>query len=102
MGAELRRDLGRLDGRNHAELAAGLRNAGLRKYSRGYKTGGFNSGYIAPNPETSPEYVDAVEIGAKKLFGSMFQINGAAFYYNYQNDQQPLTVQNAATTRSAA
>ena len=67
------------------------------KYSRGYKTGGFNSSYIAANPETAPEYVDAGEIGAKKLFGSIFQINGAVFYYNYQNDQQPLSVQNAAT-----
>jgi len=70
---------------------------GYAKYSRGYKTGGFNSGFIAANPETAPEYVDAFEVGAKKLFGSMFQINGAAFYYNYQNDQQPLNVQDAAT-----
>jgi iron complex outermembrane recepter protein len=67
------------------------------KYSRGYKTGGFNAGYIAANPVTAPEYVDALEIGGKENIGSTIQINGAAFFYNYQNDQQPLSVQNPAT-----
>ena len=36
------------------------------KYSRGYKTGGFNSGTLAAFPETQPETVDAIEIGLKK------------------------------------
>jgi iron complex outermembrane receptor protein len=66
------------------------------RYARGYKTGGFNSGTISAHPLTSPEYVDAVELGAKKTWGSMLQVNGAIFYYAYQNDQQPLTVQTAA------
>jgi iron complex outermembrane recepter protein len=66
------------------------------RYARGYKTGGFNSGTISAHPLTSPEYVDAVELGAKKTWGSMLQVNGAIFYYSYQNDQQPLTVQTAA------
>lgn len=60
------------------------------KYSRGYKTGGFNSGIIAPFPETLPESVDAFEGGIKKTFASNFQANLTAFYYNYKNDQQPL------------
>jgi iron complex outermembrane receptor protein len=71
------------------------------KYSRGYKTGGFNSGILAPSPETQPEFVDAYEFGLKKTFGHSFQANLAAFYYNYQNDQIPLAVQpaiGAATT----
>jgi iron complex outermembrane receptor protein len=68
---------------------------GYVKYSRGYKTGGFNGGQVAAFPETAPEYVDAIEGGVKKTFGSTFQINGAAFFYNYQNDQQPLTIQNS-------
>src|SRR5579871_3485246 len=67
------------------------------KYSRGYKTGGFNAGSIAADPETAPEYVDAFEVGGKKLIGSQWQLNAAAFFYNYQNDQQPLNVQNPAT-----
>ncbi len=66
------------------------------KYSRGYKTGGFNGGQVAAFPETNPEYVDAIEGGVKKSWGSVFQINGAAFFYNYQNDQQPLTIQNSS------
>ena len=65
------------------------------KYARGYKTGGFNGGQVAAFPETAPEYVDSIEGGLKKSWGSVFQINAAAFYYNYQNDQQPLTIQNS-------
>ncbi|HEY5071090.1 MAG TPA: TonB-dependent receptor [Caulobacteraceae bacterium] len=66
------------------------------KYSRGYKTGGFNSGIIAAAPETQPEFVDAYEAGLKKTFGGRFQANIALFYYDYQNDQVPLNVQGAA------
>ncbi|HEY3797528.1 MAG TPA: TonB-dependent receptor [Caulobacteraceae bacterium] len=66
------------------------------KYSRGYKSGGFTTFTLAANPETKPEFVDAVEIGAKKTFGRTFTANVAAFYYNYANDQIPLTVQNSA------
>src|SRR5579872_1536786 len=62
------------------------------RYARGYKTGGFNSGTISGSPLTSPEYVDAIELGAKKQWGPVFQLNSALFYYSYQNDQQPLTV----------
>jgi iron complex outermembrane receptor protein len=64
------------------------------KYSRGYKSGGFSTYTIGANPETLPEYVDAFEIGAKKTVGRSITLNGAAFYYNYYNDQVPLTVQN--------
>jgi iron complex outermembrane recepter protein len=66
------------------------------KYSRGYKTGGFNSGILAAAPETLPEFVDAYEIGLKKNIGRTFQANLAAFFYNYTNDQVPLAVQGAA------
>jgi iron complex outermembrane receptor protein len=68
------------------------------KYSRGYKTGGFNAGTVAANPITAPEYVDAYEIGLKQTLSSTFQLNASAFYYNYQNDQQPLNVQIPGTT----
>lgn len=62
------------------------------RYSRGYKTGGFNSGIVAPSPMTLPETVDAFEVGFKRTFFQNFQTNIAAFYYNYANDQQPLGV----------
>jgi len=60
------------------------------KYSRGYKTGGFDSGTVLPNPETFPELVNAFEVGLKKTIGRTFQLNASAFYYQYYNDQQPL------------
>jgi iron complex outermembrane recepter protein len=62
------------------------------KYSRGYKSGGFNEGAISALPETNPEYIDAYEVGLKQQFGRQFQINAAAYYYNYQGFQIPLTV----------
>ena len=62
------------------------------RYSRGYKSGGFNAGGVSPDPETAPEYVDSYEIGAKRQFGGQLQLNAAAFYYNYTNLQVPLTV----------
>jgi iron complex outermembrane receptor protein len=66
------------------------------KYSRGYKSGGFNSGTLAAFPETQPESVDAFEVGLKKTVNREFQANLSAFYYLYYNDQQPLGVQGAA------
>jgi iron complex outermembrane receptor protein len=70
---------------------------GYAKYSRGYKTGGFNSGINAVDPETSQETVDAFEVGYKQTFARAFQANAAVFYYNYKNDQQPLGELDAAT-----
>ncbi|HLK23862.1 MAG TPA: TonB-dependent receptor [Caulobacteraceae bacterium] len=63
------------------------------KYSRGYKAGGFNTPIINANVETPPEYVDDYEIGVK-LSHPTWQINGDVFYYNYTNDQQPLSVES--------
>jgi iron complex outermembrane recepter protein len=62
------------------------------RYSRGYKTGGFNSGIVTVFPETAPEFVNAWEVGFKDTFARTFQTNIAAFFYDYINDQQPLGV----------
>lgn len=62
------------------------------KYSRGYKSGGFNEGGISALPQTSPEYIDAYELGVKRQFGRQFQLNAAAYYYLYNGFQIPLTV----------
>jgi iron complex outermembrane receptor protein len=62
------------------------------RYARGYKSGGFSTYTIGADPETTPEYVDSFEVGAKKSIGRQFTLNGAAFYYNYYDDQVPLTV----------
>ncbi|HEV2531937.1 TonB-dependent receptor [Phenylobacterium sp.] len=64
-------------------------------YSRGFKAGGFRIGIDTTEgakPSTSPEHLNAFEIGLKKDFGRTFQVNAALFYYDYKNDQIPLTV----------
>ena len=66
------------------------------RYSRGYKSGGFNAGGISPSPETKPEYVDSYEVGVKHQFGKTLAVNLAAFYYDYTNLQVPLTVNTAS------
>jgi iron complex outermembrane receptor protein len=63
------------------------------RYSRGYKSGGFNAGGISQFPETGEELLDAFEIGAKKSFGADFQLNATAYYYSYDGLQVPLDVQ---------
>ncbi len=71
------------------------------KYSRGYKSGGFLLGTLAPQPEAKKETVNAYEVGAKKNLGRTFQINGAVFYNDYNDLQLNLQQLNAAGTASA-
>jgi iron complex outermembrane receptor protein len=66
------------------------------KYSRGYKSGGWSTYTLGANPETQPEFVDAFEAGAKKSTGQ-YTINADVFYYNYYNEQTPLTIQDPTT-----
>jgi len=64
------------------------------KYSRGYKSGGFNAGYLYQAPETAPESLDAYELGAKRQwFDRKLTTNLSLFYYNYDGMQIPLSVQ---------
>jgi iron complex outermembrane recepter protein len=68
-------------------------------FSRGFKAGGFRIGIDTTegaSPSTNPEHLNAFEIGLKKDFGRTFQVNMAAFYYDYKNDQIPLTVASTA------
>jgi iron complex outermembrane recepter protein len=65
---------------------------GYLKYSRGYKSGGFNASTISVNPESQAEHLDAIELGGKETFNNEFQVNGALFYYNYKDKQIPLTL----------
>ncbi|THD60236.1 TonB-dependent receptor, partial [Phenylobacterium sp.] len=67
------------------------------RYNRGYKAFGFNAGYIGPNVEATPEYVDDFEVGFKKTAGK-FTLDAAAFYYNYQDAQIPIGVPQGAIT----
>jgi iron complex outermembrane receptor protein len=60
------------------------------RYNRGYKALALNAGYVGANPEAAPESVNDYEIGLKKTFNRTLQIDIAAFYYDYANDQLPL------------
>jgi iron complex outermembrane receptor protein len=62
------------------------------RYNRGYKAFAFNAGFISPNTEAAPEYVNDFEIGYKGTFGHTFTLDVAGFYYDYQNDQVPIGV----------
>jgi iron complex outermembrane receptor protein len=69
---------------------------GYASISRGFKSGIFNS--TTPlDPAVEPETLDAYEIGAKsEWFDGTLRLNGAVFYYEYDDIQ--LTRINAGTT----
>ncbi len=63
------------------------------KYSRGYKTGGFNATDMAPLPRTNEETVDAFELGWKQEMPEYgLTANFAAFLYDYKDVQVPLSI----------
>jgi len=62
------------------------------RYNRGYKPFAFNAGFIDPDPTTKNEYVNDYELGLKESVGRHVQVNIDAFYYDYSNDQVPLTI----------
>jgi iron complex outermembrane receptor protein len=58
------------------------------KYSRGYKSGGFNAGTFSLSPEVAPESLDDIEGGVKKTFGGgTLTLDASAYYYWYHNMQ---------------
>ncbi len=79
------------------------------QYTRGYKTGGFRLGQLSPDDPTTPEderfvdeeTVNAYEIGAKGLFfDNRLSMATSAFYYDYTNQQAPITFIIPGTTIS--
>ena len=63
--------------------------------SRGYKSGGFNSG-ACQNPYDS-ERLDAVEVGTKNLFfDRRLLLNASAFYYRFRNLQVEQVINTSA------
>ncbi len=65
------------------------------KYSRGYKSGGYNIGIftvLSFQPLTDSEHVDSFEVGYKKTWMHNLTTDVAAFWYNYANLQIPITV----------
>ena len=71
------------------------------RYGRGYESMSFLAGTVGANPEVSPEYIDAYEIGYKQTFGHTLLIDLAAFYYDYVNLQLPISILNGGVTQTA-
>jgi iron complex outermembrane receptor protein len=69
------------------------------KYTRGYKSGGFNAGAFSPGRTgyTDPEFINAYELGLKQEIARRLTANFALFYYDYKDPQIPLTVRDPAT-----
>ncbi|MBL0925589.1 MAG: TonB-dependent receptor [Sphingomonadaceae bacterium] len=73
-------------------------------YSEGFKSGGFNTRYLAPVPSAisyNPELLKSYEIGAKvELFDRRLRVNTAAFHSNYDDIQLTVYDQGAPITRN--
>lgn len=69
------------------------------KYTRGYKSGGFNAGQFAPGQTgyTEPEFINAYELGLKKTFAHRLVANLSLFHYDYEDAQYPSTVRDPVT-----
>jgi len=74
---------------------------GYVKYSRGYKSGGFLLGTLAPQPQAKEEQVDAFEVGLKKTIAGSFQVNASAFFNDYKDLQLNLSQLNTAGTAAS-
>jgi iron complex outermembrane receptor protein len=71
-------------------------------YSRGFKSGTFNSSGPGA-PPTNPEIIDAYEIGLKStLLDGAGQMNIALYYNDYADLQVTRTVQGSLVTENAA
>jgi iron complex outermembrane recepter protein len=73
-------------------------------YSEGFKSGGFNTRYLAPVPSAisyNPELLTTYEAGAKvDLFDRKLRINTAAFHSKYNDIQLTVYDQGAPITRN--
>jgi len=70
------------------------------RYGRGYEAPSFNAGQVLPNPAVGPEFLNSYEIGWKQSFGKSLLVNLAAFYYDYEGLQLPISVTNGGVTQS--
>ena len=66
------------------------------RYTRGYKSGGFNAGQFAPGDTgyTDPEFINSYEFGVKQTLAERLTANLSVFYYDYKDAQYPSTVRD--------
>jgi iron complex outermembrane receptor protein len=70
-------------------------------FAKGFKTGGFNLGQ--PQPSYAPESLTDYEAGFKlDLLDRKLRLNGAAFYYDYNNLQVTRTNNSTSVIMNAA
>ena len=65
------------------------------RYNRGFKPGGYNTAAGAALnqfPEVDAEHVNAYEVGLKRTWGRILEVEASAFYYDYRGAQAPFTV----------
>ena len=70
------------------------------RYGRGYESPSFNAGQNIALPAVKPEYLNAYEIGYKESFGKNLLVDLAAYYYDYQALQVPLSISNGGVTQA--
>ena len=65
------------------------------KYTRGYKSGGFNAGQFAGlEGYTDPEFINSYELGLKQTIAERLTANLSIFFYDYKDAQYPSTVRD--------
>ncbi|RYF98455.1 MAG: TonB-dependent receptor, partial [Caulobacteraceae bacterium] len=64
------------------------------KYSRGYKAGGIVLSAMTGSPILDSEHLNAYEVGYKFSPNRKLTVNTAAFYYDYANYQDFVSVRN--------
>jgi len=62
------------------------------RYDRGYEALSFNAGVTGPEPATLPEFINSYQVGYKQAFGNTLLVDIDGFYYDFINQQVPLTV----------
>ncbi len=70
------------------------------RYGRGYASPSFNAGQVLANPEVGAEFLNSYEIGYKQSFGKSLLIDLAAFYYDYDELQLPISIANGGVIQS--
>jgi iron complex outermembrane receptor protein len=68
------------------------------RYDRGYAAPSFTAGLVLANPATQSEYINTYQVGYKESFGRSLLVDLAAFYYDYEGLQLPVTVPDGSLT----
>jgi iron complex outermembrane receptor protein len=68
--------------------------------ARGYRPGGFNTGFLYDPPMVDKESVNSYELGWKTTLFSRLQLSASAFFYDYRDIQLPLPTLGRCTDPS--